>query len=133
MATERKHVLVADDDDGIRQAVADALDFEGYQVVTAANGAEALERVRTTRPAAVVLDLMMPVMDGWEFMEACRREQLCEGIPVLVMSAYQHLADTAPTLGANACIAKPFDLDVLLGAVGRLVEGRAWLSQAPVG
>jgi two-component system, chemotaxis family, chemotaxis protein CheY len=117
-----KRVLVVDDDDGIRAAVADVLDFEGYEVIAASNGAEALEQVRTARPDAVVLDLMMPVMDGWMFMEACRKEELCDGTPVLVMSAYRNLAETAPNLGANACIAKPFDLDVLLGAVERLVH-----------
>ncbi len=120
-----KRVLVVDDEDAIRTAVADALDFEGYEVITATNGAEALEQVRTARPDAVVLDLMMPVMDGWTFMEACRREGLCAQTPVLVMSAYRHLSETAPNLGAKACIAKPFDLDVLLGAVERLVQRAA--------
>jgi two-component system, chemotaxis family, chemotaxis protein CheY len=120
-----KRVLVVDDDDGIRAAVADVLDLEGYKVITASNGVEALEQVRTGRPDAVVLDLMMPVMDGWTFMEACRREERCAETPVLVMSAYRNLAETAPNLGAKACIAKPFDLDVLLGAVERLVRRAA--------
>lgn len=120
-----KRVLVVDDDDGIRAAVAEVLDFEGYDVVTARNGAEALEQIRTARPDAVVLDLMMPVMDGWTFMEVCRKEELCDGTPVLVMSAYRNLAETAPNLGANACIAKPFDLDVLIGAVERLIRRAA--------
>ena len=122
----KNRVLVVDDDDGIRTAVADALDFEGYEVITATNGVEALDRVRTARPNVVVLDLMMPVMDGWAFIEKCRTDELCDGTPVLVMSAYRHLATTAPCLGANACIAtKPFDLDVLLGAVERLVQRAA--------
>ena len=120
-----KRVLVVDDDDGIRAAVAEVLDFEGYDVVTARNGAEALEQIRTARPDAVVLDLMMHVMDGWKFMEVCRKEELCDGTPVLVMSAYRNLAETAPNLGANACIAKPFDLDVLIGAVERLIRRAA--------
>jgi CheY-like chemotaxis protein len=120
-----KRVLVVDDDDTIRMAVAEVLDDEGYEVITATNGAEALEQVRTARPDAVVLDLMMPVMNGWEFMEACRKDERCDGTPVLVMSAYRKLAETAPNLGANACIAKPFDLEVLLGAVERLVRRAA--------
>ena len=115
-------MLVADDDDAIRSAVADAFEMEGYRVLTAANGAEALEQVRTARPHAIVLDLMMPVMDGWEFLDACRKDALCEGTPIVVMSAYRSLAETSPTLGANASIAKPFDLDVLLGAVERLIQ-----------
>jgi CheY-like chemotaxis protein len=118
-------VLVVDDDDTIRDTVADALEFEGYEVTTATNGMEALEHVRTDHPDAVVIDLMMPVMTGWEFLEACRKEELCDGTAVLVMSAYRHLAETAPGLGATACIAKPFDLDVLLGAVERLTHRAA--------
>ena len=120
-----KRVLVVDDDDGVRTAVADVLELEGYEVITASNGVEALEQVRTARPDAVVLDLMMPVMDGWTFMEHCRREELCAETPVLVMSAYRNLTETAPNLGAKACIAKPFDLGVLLGAVERLVRRAA--------
>ena len=82
-------------------AAADALDFEGYEVLTATNGAEALEQVRKAQPDRVGLDLM-PARSGWEFMEAWRREELCRGTPVLVMWAYRLLRETAPTLGANA-------------------------------
>jgi two-component system, chemotaxis family, chemotaxis protein CheY len=118
-------VLVVDDDSMIRAVVAEALELEGYGVVTATNGAEALDRVRANPPRAVVLDLMMPVMDGWQFLDACRKENLCADIPILVMSAYRHLGEQAPKLRATACIAKPFDLDVLLGAVDRLVKRAA--------
>jgi CheY-like chemotaxis protein len=117
-----KRVLVVDDDDGIRLVLADLLEFEGYEVVTAINGAEALSQVRTARPDVVVLDLMMPIMDGWQFMEACRREALCAATPVLIMSAYRHLAETAPRLAVDAYLAKPFDMETLLGTVERLVR-----------
>jgi two-component system, chemotaxis family, chemotaxis protein CheY len=122
---EPRHVLVVDDDAGIRSVVADAFEMEGYRVVTARNGAEALERVRASRPDAIVVDLMMPIMDGWQFLEACRKDNLCEGTPVVVMSAYRYLAEISSDLGASACIAKPFDLDVLLGAVQRLIQTHA--------
>jgi two-component system chemotaxis response regulator CheY len=122
---ELRCVLVVDDEEPIRATVTEALEMDGYQVSTASNGAEALEHVRAHHPDAVVLDLMMPVMDGWQFLEACRREELCASTPVLVMSAYRRLAETATTLGARACIAKPFDLDVLLGAVDRLTRAKA--------
>jgi CheY-like chemotaxis protein len=120
-----KRVLVVDDDDAIRLTVADALQDEGYQVMTATNGREALERVESGPPDAIVLDLMMPIMDGWGFLEACRQRELCQGIPVLVMSAYRRLTETAPDLKVRACIAKPFELDVLLGAVDRLLHHAA--------
>ena len=122
---EPRRVLVVDDDAGIRSVVADAFEMEGYCVITARNGAEALERVRASRPDAIVVDLMMPIMDGWQFLEACRNEALCDGTPVVVMSAYRYLGQIGPDLGASACIAKPFDLDVLLGAVERLIQARA--------
>jgi two-component system chemotaxis response regulator CheY len=117
-----KRVLVVDDDDAIRLTVADALEDEGYLVLTATNGREALEEVESAPPDAIVLDLMMPVLDGWGFLEACRQRELCQGIPVLVMSAYRRLTETAPELKVRACIAKPFELDVLLGAVERLLH-----------
>lgn len=120
--SEPKRVLVVDDDDSIRMTVAEALGFEGYEVITATNGAEALEQVRTARPDAVVLDLMMPTMDGWQFMAACRDEELCGGTPVLVMSAYRNLTETAPSLIIDAYLAKPFDLTLLLDTVERLIQ-----------
>jgi CheY-like chemotaxis protein len=119
---EAKRVLVVEDEEGIRTAVAEALADEGYAVVTATNGAEALQLVRATEPDAIVLDLMMPVMDGPAFLEACRREQRCAETPVLVVSAHRKLTELAATeLRVDAFIPKPFELDVLLGAVGRLV------------
>jgi CheY-like chemotaxis protein len=125
VAASSKRVLVVDDDDAIRLTVADALQDEGYQVATATNGQEALAQVETTQPDAIVLDLMMPIMDGWGFLEACRQRELCVGIPVVVMSAYRRLTETAPDLKVRACIAKPFELDVLLGAVERLLQHSA--------
>jgi DNA-binding response OmpR family regulator len=127
-------VLVIEDDESIRAALAEALDLEGYAVETAANGALALDKVRVAQPDVIILDLMMPVMDGWAFMKACRSEALCAGIPVLVTSAYRKLAETAPELHVQACLAKPFDLDVLLGAVERLLRrGPAHPSVAEAG
>jgi CheY-like chemotaxis protein len=122
---ESKLVLVVDDEAPIRETLADALEFEGYTVVTATNGFEALERVRGCQPAAVLLDLMMPIMTGWDFLRVCRKEQLCAQTPILVMSAYRRLAEESSTLGASACIAKPFDLDVLLAAIDHLVRRTA--------
>ena len=118
-------VLVVDDEEPIRSTLTEALELEGYAVQAASNGAEAVELVRHFRPSAIVLDLMMPVMNGWEFLERCRRDARCNGTPVLVMSAYSKLPPEAATLGVKACIAKPFDLDVLLGAVDRIVRTAA--------
>src|SRR5947207_15088069 len=80
------YVLVVDDDPAIRGLVADALRGEGYSVDLAAHGREALDAMRARCPMTVVLDLMMPVMDGFSFMEACHAEQLCGGVPIVVIS-----------------------------------------------
>jgi CheY-like chemotaxis protein len=117
-------ILVVDDDQIIRDTVAEALQLDGFTVDTARNGIEALGIVRDRRPSGIVLDLMMPVMTGWQFLERCRASRLCEGIPVVVMSAYNKLPDEASRLGVLGCIAKPFDLDVLLGAIERAVLRR---------
>jgi len=122
MAEQAKRVLVVDDESSIRLAVADALGDEGYEVLTATNGAEALDLVRESEPHAVVLDLMMPVLNGWQFLEACRQEQLCARTPVLLVSAYRKLSDAVhEELKVHEHLAKPFELDALLGAVARLV------------
>jgi CheY-like chemotaxis protein len=123
LAPRAAEVLVVDDDAAIRNAVVGALELEGYTARAAANGAEALTLLVDEPPALIVLDLMMPVMNGWQFLEHCRQGP-CQGVPVLVMSAYRQLSAEAAELGVSACIAKPFDLDVLLGAVDRLVRRR---------
>src|SRR5262245_32112407 len=116
------YVLVVDDDPAIRGLVADALRGEGYSVDLAAHGREALEAMRARRPATVVLDLMMPVMDGFTFMEACHREQLCDNVPIVVISAVQDALDRMQEVPGHACMAKPFDLDDLLRTVGQFAR-----------
>jgi CheY-like chemotaxis protein len=112
-------VLVVDDDPDIRAVVALVLEDEGYSVETAANGAEALEKVRANPPSGILLDMMMPVMDGAAFLRAWRTEPPSRRVPVVVMSANRKAAD-ALTLGASDFISKPFDVDDLL----RLVDTR---------
>jgi len=121
--SNRKCVLVVDDDAAIRLLIADALEFEGYDVVTATDGADALAKLLARHPDAIVLDLMMPVMDGRAFLAASREaEKSGSSTPVVVLSASHDLPAIAPQLGARACLCKPFDLDVLLAVVERLVE-----------
>jgi CheY-like chemotaxis protein len=115
-------VLVVDDDAAIRMLVAEALEGEGYGVVTAINGADALMVLAAMQPDAIVLDLMMPVMDGRGFLAARRHDPRQAAIPVLILSAAHDLGAAAPALGARACLAKPFDLEVLLAVVAHLVQ-----------
>jgi CheY-like chemotaxis protein len=126
--TAPKRVLVVDDEASIRELVAAWLEDEGFAVTTASNGAEALRVLREVRPEVIVLDLMMPVMDGWAFAEACHRLTAPAAIPILVVSAAYGLSQTAErlrTFGVRACLAKPFNLDVLTATVSTLLEAGA--------
>jgi CheY-like chemotaxis protein len=111
-------ILVVDDDPTILATVADALDLEGYPVVTATNGAEALEKLNgEARPNLVLLDMRMPVLDGWGFMGAVRERGLAPS--VIVMTAAADARRWARDIGAHGVLAKPFELDELLAAVRR--------------
>jgi CheY-like chemotaxis protein len=106
-------VLIVDDEMDIRQAVAEVLVDEGYQVASARDGAEGLQQARAFHPQVVLLDLMMPGMSGWEFRRRQKDDPDLSGIPVVVLSALGRdgLVDAAGYLQ------KPFDLDDLLTAV----------------
>jgi CheY-like chemotaxis protein len=113
-------VLVVDDDPTIRSVVADVLEDEGYVVDTAGDGAQALQYARDAPPAAILLDLMMPVLDGWGFVDACRRDSICLGVPVVVMSAahgLQEITKRLKQLGVRATLAKPFDAVALIALI----------------
>jgi CheY-like chemotaxis protein len=121
-------ILVVDDDDSIRGLVSEVLRDDGYQVREATNGAEALAVLGTTCPDLIVLDLMMPVMDGWTFVERCRAAAPCGDVPIVVTSAAYDLPNTAARLrrlGVRTCLAKPFDLDGLLALVERYAPADA--------
>lgn len=115
----RPLVLVVDDDPDILDAICDILEVEQYRVARARNGLEALERVEAERPAVILLDLMMPVMDGLTFARVLRERNVAAGVPILVISADGNPA-RASSIGARGYLAKPFDIDTLLGHVGQL-------------
>lgn len=108
-------ILVVDDDTAIREALKDVLAEAGYEVVVAADGREAM-RLMTPRPALMLLDLMMPDLDGWELMDELGRTAPLASIPVCVLSA---ITSHAPPR-ATAVLAKPIELDELLATVERL-------------
>ena len=122
-------ILVVEDDPAIRITVAEALEDMGYGVETASNGAEALARVREDGFAAIVLDLMLPIMTGWEFLDACGDDLLAEQIPVAVVSAAYAPGAVASRPAVSAVLSKPFDLDVLEAIVQRLTARRRTASE----
>jgi CheY-like chemotaxis protein len=112
-------VLVVDDESDLRELVAELLLWHGYDVVLAQHGREALERLCEYCPDLVLLDLNMPVMDGWQFRAAQRRlvEPDLVNIPVLLLTSANGASDHAATLKAVGLIEKPFDPDRLVDAV----------------
>lgn len=116
MVMTRDRILVVDDDESIRQIVRLCLTDEGYEVVEAANGEDALEVLAGTPPNLILLDLRMPVMDGWEF---ARRYRLSPGphAPIVAFVAALNVQQEVEGLETAAILSKPFDLDDLLNAV----------------
>jgi two-component system chemotaxis response regulator CheY len=105
--------------------VAEFLEDAGYLVETAPNGADALAKVRAESFAAIVLDLMMPVMTGWEFLDACSDELVAEQVPVAVVSAAYAPGEVASRPAVSVVLSKPFDLDVLEAIVQQLTAPTA--------
>ncbi len=115
-------ILVVEDDAAVRTAVERALRFEGYDVATAPDGLAALETVITTPPAAIVLDVMMPRLDG---LELCRRlRAMGDTTPVLILTARHEVSDRVAGLdaGADDYLVKPFALEELLARLRALLR-----------
>jgi two-component system, chemotaxis family, chemotaxis protein CheY len=120
-----RRVLIVDDESGIRNLLAEAFTDEGFEVATAENGFAALNVLAAGEPDVILLDLMMPVMDGWAFVHATHGDARFRNIPIIVLSASHDLPNTASllqSLGVRACLAKPFDLEAVLGMVDRLTQ-----------
>ncbi len=125
MVETGRKVLIVDDDPNIVGFVKLLLETEGYSVITARNGREALEEVRMHDPKVVLLDMVMPVMDGWEFSRELRSDGHRD-LAIVVMSASVDARKTCDQIGAHGYLAKPFDLDHLLScvdAIFRRVDG----------
>ena len=114
MATHR--IFVVDDEDMIRDSIVEFLDENGYEAIGAAHGRDALDKLTASgpRPCLILLDLMMPIMDGRAFREKQLQNPALAEIPVVVFSAYQDVAATANELGVADYLAKPVDLTRLL-------------------
>lgn len=117
-----KRVLVVDDDEDMQALLQTVLEGQDYQVVTAEDGLVALQELEKATPDLIVLDLMMPRMDGYAFAEELRRRGLQSTIPVIVLSADVNAKQNADQLGADSYITKPFDVRDLLGEISHFME-----------
>jgi CheY-like chemotaxis protein len=111
-------ILVVDDDTSIRSFVEMALDGEGYAVSTATNGAQALAVTDLMQPDLILLDMRMPIMDGWTFARRYRGKPPPHA-PIVVITAATDAGERAAEIQADGYLGKPFDLDELLGLVSR--------------
>ena len=110
-------VLAVDDDPSILDLMTDILSGEGYRVLPATNGVEALRVLEGSRPCVVLLDMRMPALDGWGFATAMKDRGL--DLPVVVVTAAENARAWAQEIGADAYLAKPFQLKDLLRVVER--------------
>ncbi len=115
-------VLVVDDDDVIRQLITVNLELEGFEVTTAVDGQDCLDKVKDVDPVVITLDVMMPRMDGWEAAGRLRADPETAGVKVVLLSARAQEADLqrGDRLGVDAYLTKPFDPDELIATVRRL-------------
>jgi two-component system, OmpR family, response regulator MprA len=123
-------ILVVDDEPAVREAVRAGLEFEGYDVVLAPDGIGALEAVAESRPDAVILDVMMPRMDGLTVLRRLRSSD--SSLPVLLLTARDTVGDrvTGLDVGADDYLTKPFDLDELFARLRALLRRGALLTDA---
>jgi CheY-like chemotaxis protein len=111
-SSEKSVILVVDDDADCREMLVDLLSNEGYMVVSAENGRQALDYLSGSTAAMIILDLMMPVMSGWEFRALQKSDPRLESLPVVVMTA-----SAVHDINADAVVRKPIDFGLLLSLV----------------
>lgn len=112
-------ILLVDDDAGALAALADILSIEGYAVQSMSNGREAMDLLADSRPPSlIILDLFMPVMDGWQFLAEMKSNSRLRSVPVVVVSAFDTQVE------ADAFFTKPINLESLLRTITELVEAR---------
>jgi DNA-binding response OmpR family regulator len=120
-------VLVVDDDEVIRQLIAVNLQLEGFEVSTAVDGQDCLEKVQTILPHVITLDIMMPRLDGWVTAVKLRENPATEGIKVVMITAraQDHDIRRGHEIGVDAYVTKPFDPNELIRTVRKLAGARA--------
>lgn len=123
MTQQKVKVLVADDDPAIQELIRLNLEVQGYEVVIASNGVETVRKALSERPDLIILDILMPEMDGYEVMRLLKNSEETSNIPIIVLTAYASDAGALVSWmeGAEGYLAKPFNPDELLMLVERVL------------
>ena len=129
--TDNTKILVVDDERDIVQTLQDRLEINEYKVFTACNGKEGLDQAVKEKPDLILLDVIMPIMDGHEMLEALRRQSGCENIAVIMLTARSLTQDIvkANTFDIEDYIVKPFDFNDLLEKIEQVIEYRKALAK----
>lgn len=117
-----KRVLIVDDDEDLQALLQRALQNQEYEVVIAEDGLVALQELEKATPDLILLDIMMPRMDGYAFAEELRHRGLQSSVPIIVLSADVNAKQKVDEMGADSYIAKPFDVRDLLGEISLFME-----------
>jgi two-component system cell cycle response regulator DivK len=125
--TDRPRVLLVDDYPDAREMYAEYLDFSGFDVVEAANGMEALQRAADTTPDIILMDLSLPVMDGWEATRRLKADSRTAHIPVVALTghALAGISEGAKKAGCDAFVTKPCLPEDLVKEIRKVLDGRA--------
>ena len=117
-------VLIADDQPDIRRICAINLSARSYQVIEAADGLECLRKIEEEKPDLILLDLTMPVLSGWEVLEALKRGSVVTGAPVIIVTGWadEEIERTSRQLGAVGTLVKPFGVDELILTVEKALR-----------
>ena len=115
-------ILIVDDDPAILDLIAQLLADEGYDILTANGGQAAVDLATAHVPKLILLDLMMPEMNGWQVVDVLKSTAHTRNIPILLLSARRDMSVTARELGVANYLAKPFDLEELLGCVEKILN-----------
>ncbi len=123
-STNKTKVLIVDDEPDLVQTLQDRLEMNGYSIVTASNGREGLERAVEEKPDIILLDVIMPIMDGLQMLEALSKHPECKGCAVIMLTARSQRQDIvrAKSCGVMDYVVKPFDLSELIEKIENVLE-----------
>jgi two-component system OmpR family response regulator len=117
-----KHVLIVDDDINVATLLQKRLEAAGYRVSSAPDGIAGLKAIREYRPDLVILDVMMPGLDGYSLVREIKADDACKNIPLMVVTAKGDLSDLFRMEGISAIVEKPFKVEDILGKIRALTE-----------